>query len=503
MILESLAIGLFLGVLLVYWKFIRPEKHLYDVLRAQNIPGEPFVPLIGQLRQLTRDRDADQMMKFYEDQVAKYGHVYLSSFGPVARLVIVEPDLLAEVLHRNNASNYVKPPIANTVFAPVIGEHNLLVANGAEHERARRMLNPAFHHLSLKSLISIINDRTRVTIDSLLGDEKSSCDLQVVFNSLTLSIIVSSAFGSDLEKDNTAKEIMRGVLPEVLDAVIYRSLRMINQIPFLSRLPFWRRDVVDRGARTIGEFVDRIIVARRQGRSASLSSSGADLLDLLLSAVDEEGKTFTNQEIKEQALTFVLAGSETTGNLMVWLFYVLLSEDDVRRACQEEVDRVLPERLEPTHERLNELHVCEAVINETLRLYPPAPFFVRHAVHEHTIGTIRIPKGLSVFINSYLLHRREDLWPRALEFDYTRWLRDPKTGLKPKLAHPFAYLPFAAGPRNCIGQHFALLEAKIMLSMFLQRCQFQLLPGQKIVPDVKITMRTKYGLWANLTARSP
>ncbi|CAF5037163.1 unnamed protein product, partial [Rotaria sp. Silwood1] len=96
---------------------------------------------------------------------------------------------------------------------------------------------------------------------------------------------------------------------------------------------------------------------------------------------------------------------------------------------------------------------------------------------------------------------RSDMWPRALEFDYTRWMRDPKTGLKPKLPHPYAYLPFAAGPRNCIGQNFALLEAKIMLAMFIQRCNFDLVPGQKIVPEIKITMRPKYGLWANISRR--
>jgi cytochrome P450 len=148
--------------------------------------------------------------------------------------------------------------------------------------------------------------------------------------------------------------------------------------------------------------------------------------------------------------------------------------------------------------------ICEAVINETLRLYPPAAIFTRHCIREHTIGSkrqLRIPVGATIIINSYILHRRSDLWSRPLEFDYTRWMRDPKTNLKPKLPHPFAYLPFAAGPRSCIGQNFALMEAKIMLAMFVQRCNFEMIPGQKIVPDVKITMRTKYGLLARISKR--
>ncbi|CAF5132777.1 unnamed protein product, partial [Rotaria sp. Silwood1] len=151
-----------------------------------------------------------------------------------------------------------------------------------------------------------------------------------------------------------------------------------------------------------------------------------------------------------ESLTFVLAGSETTGNLMVWMLYVLMTNENVLQACREEVDRVLPNGIELTNEHLQDLLVCEAVINETLRLYPPAPFFSRQCVREHTIGTERqlhIPQGAIIVVNSYAFHRRSDMWPRALEFDYTRWMRDPKTGLKPKLPHPYAYLPFAAGPR--------------------------------------------------------
>jgi cytochrome P450/NADPH-cytochrome P450 reductase len=367
------------------------------------------------------------------------------------------------------------------------------------------MINPAFYHTNLKSMISIITDRTAKAIQSILNNidshQEQQIDLETLFHSLTLSAIASSAFGADLEANANAKDIMNRVLADVMNAVVYRSMRMVNQTPFLSKLPFWKKDVVDNGARIIAEFVDQAITDRREGRSTSMSD-GSDLLDLLLSAVDDDGQPFTNPEIKEHALSFVLAGTETTGNLMVWLFYILMTHDDVLKACQEEVDRVLPNGIEPTNEHLSELVICEAIINETLRLYPPALFFQRYCIHEHTIGTerqLRIPVGTTISVNTYMLHRRSDLWPRPLEFDYTRWMRDPKTGLKPKLAHPFAYLPFAAGPRSCIGQNFALLEAKLMLAMFVQRCCFKLTPGQKIVLDVKVTLRPKYGLFANIS----
>jgi cytochrome P450 len=493
----------------IYFKLVYSEKKLYDAFRAQGVPGEPFVPILGQLSELRRNRELDAGMGYLQKLHEKHGNAFLLGFGPLCRLVVMEPDLLADVLSRSNAQNYNKPAIFSAVFVPIIGRHNLLVAEGSEHERARRMINPAFYHTNLKSMVSIMSGETAKAIEAMLSKHNSnqgkqdSLDLQIEFNALTLSIIASSAFGSGCETVNNAKDVICRIFIENLDAVAYRSMNMINQIPLLSRLPFWKKDVIDKGARISSKLVDQIIADRRQGRSSSFSNE-TDLLDLLLSATDEQDQSFSDQEIREEALTFIAAGSETTGNLMVWLFYVLMTHDDVLQACREEVDRVLPNGIEPTNENLSELVVCEAVINETLRLYPPVPFFVRHCIREHTIGTerqLRIPKGATIIIMNYVLQRRSDLWPRPLEFDYTRWMRDPKTGHKPKLPHPFAYLPFAAGPRNCIGQNFALLEAKIMLAMFVQRCNFEMVPGQKIVPDVKITMRTKYGLWANISKR--
>ncbi|CAF3724226.1 unnamed protein product [Rotaria sordida] len=229
---------------------------------------------------------------------------------------------------------------------------------------------------------------------------------------------------------------------------------MIDRIPIIAQLPFWYKPILDKGCREVAEFVDQIIADRRHGRSTS-QCSGPDILDILLSAVDAEGKSFSDQEIKEQALTFVFAGHETTGTLMTWAIYVLMTNEEVWRACRDEVNRVLPNGIEPTNEHMSELVVCEAVLQETLRLYPPAPLFGRQCIREHTIDSggnhqLRIPVGISILINTYVLHRRADFWPRPLEFDYTRWMRDPVTGHKPKLAHPFCYLPFAAGSRNCI-----------------------------------------------------
>ncbi|CAF2258818.1 unnamed protein product, partial [Rotaria magnacalcarata] len=372
-------------IAIVYLKLIRPEKRVYDIFRAQGINGEPFVPLIGQLPSIRRYREVGSILSFQEDLAKKHGNLFLYAFGPLTRLVITEPDLLADMFSRRNVQNYIKPPLFNTVFSQIIGEKNLLVAEGNEHERARRMINPAFYHINLKSMVSIITDQTARTIDRLIQKstvkqkDQISIDLQNQFNALTLSIIASSAFGSGFETITNAQEIIHTTFGEVLEAILYRSLLMINQIPFISKFPFCRKNIVDKGIRIISDFVNQIIAERRQGKSASLSN-GPDLLDLLLSAVDDEGKPFTDQEIKEEALTFVLAGSETTGNLMTWVLYVLMTHDNVLGACREEVDRILPNGKLPTNDNLTDLVICEAIINETLRLYPPAPVFTRYCI---------------------------------------------------------------------------------------------------------------------------
>ncbi|CAF1457778.1 unnamed protein product [Rotaria sordida] len=497
-------------IAVIYFKLIYPQKRLYNIFKAQGIPGEPFIPLIGQLFDMMRASKENKGVEYFHELSQKNGSRYLFGFGPLTRLILLEPELIADVLGRSKADNYRKPSDLINIVKPLIGIHNLLVSEGEEHERARKMLNPAFHFVNIQSMIPIMSNETIKAITSLLltCSLKNEIDLDIECNALTFSIIASSAFGQSFETIPHAKEIMCYSFNEVKDVIAHRTLHMINQIKFLAELPFWGKNIVDNGAKKLNEFVDQAIIDRRSRKSMSLCSN-QDILDLLLSAIDDNGEGFSDQQIKDEALTFVLAGHETTGTLMTWIFYILMIHDDILQACREEVDRVLPNGTVPTFEHMPHLQVIEAVIYETLRLYPPAAFFVRESTKEHVIGSnsskdeIHIPVGAMIVIHTYALHRREEYWPQALKFDYKRWMRDPVTGLKPKLAHSYAYLPFAAGPRNCIGQNFAILEAKVMLALFVQRCEFELVSGQNIVPETKgITIKPKYGLLTRIKPRN-
>ncbi|CAF4027924.1 unnamed protein product [Didymodactylos carnosus] len=450
---------------------------------------------------------SDTIMQYQLDQQAKYGNVSQIQLGPVPHLVLFDPDLISDVL-KKHAKNYTKTEIFRTVFKPIIGLNNLFVSDGQQHEQSRRMIQPAFHFVKLQSMISIMTQKTTEAIDEWLltfTAEKKELDLPRELNSLTLSIIASSAFGEGFETIQDGKRIICNLFTHVVEATQWRSMNLINQIPLLSKLPLWKKDIVDNGAAEIAKFVNQIILDRKTGKSHSICS-GNDLLDLLLLAKDDDDNGLSDQEIQEQALTFVLAGHETSGNLMAWCLYVLMTHPKVYEACQQEVDEILKGQL-PVYSQLNELEIIDAVLHETLRLYPPAPFFSRQCVEEHSIGEgtgtpIRIPVGGVVLFNLYVLHRSEQFWNDSLKFDYKRWMRSSETGHRPKLAHPFCYLPFGAGNRNCIGQNFAMLETKVILAILLQRLKFEIVPGQKIVPDVKITMKPKYGLLARVTSRT-
>ncbi|CAF0872601.1 unnamed protein product [Didymodactylos carnosus] len=485
----------------IYYNFVYKEKQIYNSFKSQGIPGEPFIPIIGQLRDIRQYTRADKFMQYHIDLQQKYGNIYTMMFGPVMRLYIHEPDYIGDVL-RKYTKFYNKPELFRTVFIPLIGKTNLLVSENDIHDRARKMLNEAFHFINLQSMISIISQQTTNTIDEwLLEISKNSekeFDIQYKLNTLTLSVITSSAFGQNFYAKNT-QEIICNSVTDILDAIQYRSLNMINQIPILSKLPIAKKPLIAQRVKQLTTITDQVINDRRLGKSHSLGS-GKDLLDLLLLAKDDDGNGFDDQQIKEHALTFILAGHETTGTLLTWCMYVLMTNASIFHVCREEIDRILQGKA-PSYDKLDELHLVDAVIHETLRLYTPAPFITRQCIKEHYIGPengkqIYIPVGATIILNSYVLHRSPLYWKNPLEFDYKRWMRNVD-GLKPKLSHRFCYLPFSAGNRNCIGSNFALLEAKVILSMLIQRLQFEIVPGQNIVPAVtSITMRPKCGLLA-------
>jgi cytochrome P450 len=218
--------------------------------------------------------------------------------------------------------------------------------------------------------------------------------------------------------------------------------------------------------------VQRFIDERR-----SSTKEGNDFLSILLQARDEDGALMSDEQVMAECLTLFGAGHETTATALAWTWYLLCQHPERYHKVQQEVDRVLQGRT-PTYADLARLPYCLQVFKEAMRLYPPAYAFSRRALRDVEIDGYLVPKGWIVLIAPYTLHRREEFFPEPEEFDPERF-----TPEREKQLPRYAYLPFGAGPRICIGMHFAMMEGHLLLATLAQRVSFSLVPGQTIKED--------------------
>lgn len=486
-------------LIIVSNKLIFKPRKIYNVLRSQGINGEPFVPIYGQIEQLRKYFELEKQMDYQMDLEKKYGNKFILSVGPVINLVITDPDLIGEILTKKSIY-YTKPKLFREQFGPVAGSINLVIAEGEIHSYLREMLNPAFHFANLQSLVSIMCRETSNIIERWLNLYSNDYfDIQTEVHALSLCIICSSSFGMKMTNDLTHKLCQSFI--EGFNALYYRTNHYpIYQIPILNKLPILKKPIIDKNAHLLRSIAKDMIKKRRSGRTQR-SSGENDLLDLLLSAEDKEGKSLTDEQIENESIAFVLAGHETTGSLLAWALYILMTNPQVFIDCRQEVDEVLEGKI-PDYNDLQNLHIIDAVVHETLRLYPPVSMIMREAIEEHTLGEgqLQIPLGTGILFNIYNLHRSNKYWSDPFKFDYKRWMRNSK-GFKPKLAHPFCYLPFSAGNRNCIGQNFAVLEAKVLIVLVVQKLDLFFKPDQKTVHMNRITLKAKYGIQAKIQQR--
>jgi cytochrome P450/NADPH-cytochrome P450 reductase len=379
---------------------------------------------------------------------------------------------------------------------------------------------PAFAHNNLHSMTQLMMDITAQHIAELqhrIASSSSSSlqpvDLKPEFTALTFSIITSCAFGTSLSSLPQAPHILHRTFHTLLDAISVRNLTFIPHIPVLSSLPLLHLPAIQRGRREVDELVSAIIAQRRSGLSSPLCA-GHDLLSLLLKEDAAEGEMSAEREqaVRDQTLAFIFAGHETTAGLMSWMFAQLVRSPQLVQQLRDELQRVTEgDTLAPHH--LPQLALLDAVINETLRLYPPAPVMFRRCIAEHTLSVpaadafdsrsagsaVSVPAGAFILCDIYALHRVPEYWgDDAADFRPSRWLQSGRP-----YSHPAAFLPFSAGQRSCVGQQFALLEARVMTAQFIAAFDMQL-PAERRLHELFGEIKISYAprnLWANITLR--
>jgi cytochrome P450 len=420
-------------------------------------------------------------LAFGLDNARTFGDIVYYKVGPLRVYQVSHPDLARQVLVEE-PEKFHKPRLIKNAFRPFAGE-GLLTSDGALWKQQRKLMQPAFHHGVLASYAAVMVRHASRTADGFT--EGQTIELQSEMSALTLPIVVECLFGGDVT--HYANEVSR-LMVAVLDASNHRLNSAL-------RLPSWvptPRHLRERRAlRRLDQILHELITARR----AALDGRH-DLLSMLLTAVDQEtGARMSNEQLRDEMMTLFLAGHETTANLVTWTWFLLSRHPEAEAALFEQLDRVLHGR-PPAIADLPALPQTEMIVREALRLYPPAPGVAREPIEDVSIGGYAVPKGSLISVNAFAMQRDARFFPEPERFDPGRFA----PGWEQRISR-YAYLPFGAGPRVCIGNSFALMEARLILATLAQRWRFTLEPGQDVRPMQLVTVRARDGIRMRLTAR--
>jgi cytochrome P450 len=398
------------------------------------------------------------------------------------RFIINEPSAIRYVL-LDNATNYTKSELTRRLLEPGIGR-GLLTSEGETWRRHRRIMAPAFDHRSTAGYVPVI---TGVTSDLLARwdalPNSSEVDVGATMMHTTLHIISRTMFSAN--SDEIVDVVERGV--EQYQTTVRPSL--LDLLGF----PVWFTQLFSHRKRTgaFDEF-DRAIDRLINDRAREPKTKPKDLLARLIAAHDAEtGDTMTAKEVRDEVVTVFMAGHETTAQALTWSWYLLSLHPSVEAKLYEELATVLNGRT-PQYEDIANLRYTRMVIEESMRLYPPAHTMAREPIAPDYILGQRIPAGAIVLIVPWLLHRKASLWDQPHRFNPDRFAIEPRR---------FTYIPFGAGPRICIGANFAMTEAILILAMLAQRYRLRLKAGHPIEPRGLITLRPRHGLQMTVERR--
>ena len=406
----------------------------------------------------------------------EFGDIFYYRAGWIHVYFLNSPELIESVLVTNQQNFRKDRVIQNSRW--FLGQ-GLLTSEGGEWLRQRRLSQPAFHRERLALYARIINACAEEMLDSWKDGENR--DVHQEMMQLTLRVVAKVLSSVDVK--NESKEVAAA-----LNLLMKHSSGARMLLPPWVRylpLPFLIR--VRRAVRQLDEVVYRIIRERRRSEN-----DNGDLLSMLMSARDEDGSRMTDRQLRDEVMTFLLAGHETTALSLSWAWYLLSENQAVEVKLHEELCRVLDGK-NPSFEDLPRLCYTEAVVKESVRLYPPAWSLARTAAEDFEIGGYLVPAGSNVVMSQWIMHRDPRFFPSPEQFDPGRWFEEHTQRL-PR----FAYFPFGGGPRYCVGASFAMMEATLLLAAIAQRFRLRMVPGHKVVPVPSITLRPKYGIKMSL-----
>jgi len=434
--------------------------------------------LLGSASEIQRDP-----LKFLRE-TRQYGDVVRMRFVFSDAYLIYHPDSIKHVLQENNR-NYNKDVFTYTIFRPFLGQ-GLLINDGESWLHQRRLMQPAFHRKRISAYGTIMTDATEKLLErwQSYAQQDSSLDVAEEMMRLTLQIVGKTLFSLDLSDETNSIGAALTTLLKLLGNYVYAPFPPIS-------IPTARNRRLLAANRSLEQVIYRIIAERRQQNADT-----GDLLSMLLLARDEEtGQGMDDRQIRDELMTMLLAGHETTANTLTWTWYLLSQHPEVEQRLYTEVDEVLGGAL-PTVEHLSDLKYTNMVLEEALRLYPPACILSRKAIADDELGGYPIPANSMIIVSPYAIQHHPKYWPDPESFDPERFTPE-HIAERPH----YAYFPFSSGPRMCIGSSFAMMEAQLILAMIVQRYRLRLVPGHPVEPQMLVTLRPKYGLQMTIHER--
>jgi cytochrome P450 len=444
------------------------------------------VPLLksGKILGHYRDFSADPLFAILKSH-ALGGERVRIRLAHITAYLLSSPEDVKRVLV-DDADGYAKTTRGYELLRFILG-NGLVTSEGDFWLRQRRIAQPGFHKKCLETFSTTMVKATEDLADrwAITARTESIVDIAEAMNQVTLRIAGDTLMSVDMTAE--AREVS-----EAMAFTLERFNELVNSpLPSPHMWPTLANLKLHQARKTMHRVVDRIIHDRRRS-----GHQVPDLLGMFMSSVDEDtGVGMTDQQLRDEVLTMLLAGHETTANGLAWAFYLLSLHPQVMARMQAELDVVLGGR-SPTIADLQSLGYTNQVVKETLRLYPPVWMLGRKAKSDREMGGYRIRKGAFVFFSPWAIHRNPRHWAHAEAFDPDRFGPDHEA------PNRFTYLPFSRGQRQCIGDRFAEMEMVLVLATLAQRFDWTLVPGQKVVPDPTVTLRPKYGLAMKVSRRS-
>ena len=437
-------------------------------------PGPKGWPLLGLALEVRRD-PLGTMRRVARD----YGDVVRLPVAMQDRILLNHPDLIEQVLVIQHGK-FHKSELTKRITEGLLGQ-GLLISEGEFWRRQRRLAQPAFHRGRIQEYAATMVETAQ---EHMRGwKEGQERDLASEMMALTLDVAVRTLFGTTLPAE----------AQQVGHAMTFLMRYQLNRQRSPLRIPESWPTPRNRRAHRERAYLDSLvyrIIAERQAHPHPQKN----LLSLLMDAMDDDGSHMTPKQLRDETMTLFLAGHETTAQMLAWTWYMLSENPAAEARLHEEMTAVLGGR-PPEASDFARLPYLHAVMSEVLRMYPPAYILARTSIEPCQIAGYDFPAGSTMLMSQWVMHRDPRYYDQPDNFRPERWLE----GLAAQLP-PGAYFPFGDGPRRCIGQGFALLEAALVIGTIAQRFRFRLVPGHPVVPEPLVTLRPRFGIRMTLHA---